>query len=200
MPKSYDVSTSRYTLKFNGPASEQEYDQAAGKLGSLLEEGVMSTAWRSTLPEFWSVFIPKVEAFTGIARGVDDVATAKAQARAKDQSKKVNDVPEKFLSYDNRVWAAANDETKAALIALAQETANSITIDPSPSRRQSGPGAANLAKADSWLTLDSDQLESKIEKAMAVVGTFDLERGENGQPTRESLGGLIKAYVDVLTA
>lgn len=199
MPKSYDVSTSRYTLKFNGPASEQEYDQAAGKNGSLLEEGVMSTAWRSTLPEFWAAFIPKVTALTGIARGVDDVATAKAQARAKDQTKTVNSVPEKFTSFDNRVWAAADDEMKAALNKLAQEVADGISIDPSPSRRSAGPGAANLAKADSWLTLDADQLESKISKALGLVD-YELERGENGQPTRESLAGLIKAYVDALLA
>lgn len=198
--KNHEWSTSRYDLVSPGPETAEEFDQKAGKSGACLEEAVASVTYRSTSPEFWDAFIPKVEALTGITRGVDEAASARAKERAKDPSK-AKDVPEKPNAYDNRVWAQASDEQKAQLVALAKETALSITIDPSPSRRASTPNAAIYAKADSVLSRDTAGIADAVNKLTAAVEgagrVFELAYDENNKPTRDSLAGLIKVYTEV---
>lgn len=196
MSKQYEYSTSRYDLKSPGPADAAEFDAQAKSDGACVAEAVASVTYRSTIPEFWDAFIPKVEELTGIKRGIDDKATARNQERAKE-GVTVKPVPEKFLSYDNRVWAASDEARRAELIALAQATAAEIAIDPAPSRRSSGPGALFIAKAESVLGRPEDQLQATVTKLLDACPGFELETDENGKPEKNSLAKLIKAYADV---
>jgi hypothetical protein len=200
--KNYEYQTQGYKLLSPGPETVEEYDSIAKKPGACLEDAVDNEIYRGTIPAFWRRAMPRVAETFGLAIGVDAAATQRAKDRAKtDEARaKVKDVPEKFSSYISRVEAELNDDQKKELEALLKSIALEVSIDPSPTSRASGPGKAYLEKADSWLTLPTDKLEEKVSNALGAIDSFDLERDSEGKPVRESLAGLIKAYVDALTA
>lgn len=193
----YQTNSIGFPLTFNGPDSVEDYDRAAGKVGVCLEDAVENTIYRSTLPEWQDAFAPKVEALTGIKREVNAVATAAAKARS-DKPDSVKDIMETIPRYVKRAMAGLSDEDKKALATTAQEVADGITVDPSPSKRAAGIPKEYRAKADSLLTLPTDQLEAKITTMLNAVEGYDLERGEDNKPTTESLALLVKAYIDTL--
>lgn len=193
----YEFSTGPFKLVSPGPGSVEAYDSAAGSAGACLNDAVQNEIFRGHIPSFWSEVIPKIEKATGIARAVDEAATAKAKARAKEGAK-VSDVLEKFTSYINRVLATDGVD-KDAINAIARDTALALAIDPSPSRRAAGPGKLFLERADSLLALGDEKLEAKVGGMLTTVD-FDLERGADGRPTRESLAGLIKTWFDSMSA
>ena len=195
----YDTNSLGYKLSFEGPKTVEEYDQKAGRVGACLEDACDNTIYRSTLPEWQDEFAKKVEELTGQTRGTDAAATERAKSRAKDPSK-INDVPEKVKAFVQRVTAGMSETDKNALTKLAQDVANTITVDPSPSKRARGPGKDLLAKADSLLTLPEDQLQTKIDKYLERVEGFELETDENDKPERNSLARLIGRYLDILLA
>lgn len=192
--KNYTYKTQGYALQSPGPATVEAYDAVAGSPGSCLVDAVESEIFRGTIPAFWKKAIPEIEKLTGVTRGIDEKATAKAKERAKEGAS-VKDVPEKFSSFMTRVEASLGEdkEAHAALEELLKQIALTVTIDPSPTNRASGPGKDFLDAADTVLALPSDKLEEKVAKFINIVGEFDLERDEAGQPTRTSLGHLIKA-------
>jgi len=200
MPKTITVSTGPFRdLPFPGHADAEEFDREAGEAGACVEEADASVAYRSTLPEFHKAFTPTVESLTGVKRGVNDEATAKAKARSKTPDK-VEDVPESFITYANRVKASISETDWTALDAAARELSAQTKIDASPSKRQAGPGKDLLAKADSLLTLPADQLQAKVDKYQGAVEGFDLQTDESGKPDRASLARLVGKYLEYLLA
>lgn len=197
--KVYETNSLGYPLKFKGPGTVEDYDRVAGKVGVCLEDAVDNTIYRSTLPEWQDAFSKEIESKTGQKRQVNEKATADAKARSKSPDK-VKDIMETVRVYHNRVTAGMSDEDKKALAAAAQVCADSIVVDPSPSKRQAGLSKDLRAKADSLLTLPTDQLEAKVTKYLDKVPGFELERDEANKPTTESLGRLIGQYLDVLLA
>lgn len=206
----YKTSSLGYKLTFNGPGTVEEYDQLAGRPNACLEDAVDNEIFRGTLPEWADPFVAALEKLTGIKRNVDADATEKAKNAAKsDEARaKVKDVLEKPKAFNNRVKALVEKGevphsetgtplTVADLQALAQATADSISINPAPSRRQGAPKKDLLEKADNLLAGDADVLESKISVYQTAVD-FDLVRGDDGRPTRESLARLIGLYLDYL--
>jgi hypothetical protein len=193
----YETNSLGYKLTFEGPKTVEEYDQKAGRVGACLEDAVDNTIYRGTLPEWQDEFARKVAERTGVERGTDNAATERARSRSKDPAK-VNDVPEKVKAYVQRVTAGMSEQEKNNLAVLAQEVANGIYVDPSPSKRAKGPGKDLLAKADSLLTLPEDQLQTKIDKYLSRVEGFELETDENDKPERNSLARLIGRYLDIL--
>lgn len=197
----YEVSTMGFDVKFNGPDTVEAYDQAAGKVGSCLADACENTIYRSTLPELHGKLVEKIEALTGQKRQVNQTATDAAKARAKDDAAraKVKDVLETVPKFVKRATAGMSKEDLAALGSEIQGIADSITVDPSPSKRQRGPAKDLLAKADQILTLPEDQREAKITNWLNQVEGFELERGEDDNiPTRESLALLIGELVKQL--
>src|SRR5437660_12881398 len=69
MPKQYETNSLGYKLKFNGPSTVEEYDQAAGRVGACLEDAIDNTIYRSTLPEWQGSFAKKLTEITGTQRG-----------------------------------------------------------------------------------------------------------------------------------
>ncbi len=200
MPKTITVSTGPFRdLPFPGHADAEEFDREAGEAGACVEEADASVAYRSTLPEFHKAFTPTVESLTGVKRGVNDEATAKAKARSKTPDK-VEDVLESFITYANRVKASISETDWTALDAAARELSAQTKIDASPSKRQAGPGKDLLAKADSLLTLPADQLQAKVDKYQGAVEGFDLQTDESGKPDRASLARLVGKYLEYLLA
>ena len=200
MPKIITVSTGPFRdLPFPGHADAEEFDREAGEAGACVEEADASVAYRSTLPEFHKAFTPTVESLTGVKRGVNDEATAKAKARSKTPDK-VEDVLESFITYANRVKASISETDWTALDAAARELSAQTKIDASPSKRQAGPGKDLLAKADSLLTLPADQLQAKVDKYQGAVEGFDLQTDESGKPDRASLARLVGKYLEYLLA
>jgi hypothetical protein len=198
MPKQYETSSLGYKLSFAGPDSVEEYDRLAGKTGACLEDACDNTIYRGTLPEFQDKFGEYLESMFG-KRQVNITATESAKARSKTPDK-VKDVMETWTRFHNRVTANLDDAAKAELATKAQEIASGVTVDPSPSKRASGLSKDLRSKAESLLTLPTDQLEGKITKFLDQVEGFDLERGEDNKPTQESLGRLIGAYLDSVLA
>jgi hypothetical protein len=193
----YETNSLGYKLSFNGPATVEEYDQKAGRVGACLEDACDNTIYRGTLPEWQDEWAKKLAEHTGQARQVDKEATDRAKSRAKDPSK-VQDIMEKVKAFDKRVTAGMNDAQKAELGKLAQQVADNIFVDPSPSKRAKGPDKALLAKAESLLTLPDDQLQQKIDKYLSKVEGFELETDDNDKPEKASLARLIGRYLDVL--
>lgn len=197
--KTYDTNSLGYPLKFKGPATVEDYDRVAGKVGACLEDASENTMYRSTLPEWQDEFSKVLEERTGQKRTVNEKATADARGRSKNPDK-VKDILETVRVYHNRVTAGMSDEDKKALAAEAQRIADGIVVDPSPSKRAAGLSKDLRNKADSLLTLPTDQLEAKVTKFMDKVPGFEVERDEANKPTPESLGRLIGQYLDALLA
>lgn len=190
----YETSTMGFDVKFNGPDTVEDYDRAAGKVGSCLADACENTIYRSTLPELQSKLVDKIEALTGAKREVNQTATDAAKGRAKDPSK-VKDILETVPKFVKRAIAGMSDADKAALQQEIQTIADGITVDPSPSKRQRGPAKDLLAKADQTLTLPEDEREAKITKWLGLVEGFELEREEDNTPNRESLALLVGEVV-----
>ena len=193
----YSFSTGPFELSSPGPGSVEAYDVASGRgPGACLSDAVQNEIYRGHIPNFWDAFLPQAEKLTGQSRVEDTAATAKAQQRAKEGTV-VKPVLEGWNKFITRVNAGLDDDAKKELAALAVTVASSLSIDPSPSRRESGPGKDYIEKANSWLAAP-DKLEGKVATALTAVGDFDLERDENGVPEVTSLARLIKAYVSTL--
>lgn len=194
----YEVSTMGFDVKLNGPDTVEAYDQKAGKVGSCLADACENTIYRSTLPELHGKLVEKIEALTGQKREVNQTATDAAKGRAKDASK-VKDIMETVPKFVKRATAGMSKEDLAALQTEIQAIADTLEVDPSPSKRQRGPAKDLLAKADQILTLPEDQREAKITSWLNQVEGFELERGEDDNiPTRESLALLIGELVKQL--
>jgi hypothetical protein len=193
----YETRSCGYKLAFEGPDSVEAYDQKANKTGQALEDAVNNTIYRGTLPEWQEAFARVLAQRTGIAREIDADATAKLKARAKGE---VRDIPERFKVYNNRVQAvyANGDEAKKKELAdWAQEVANSIEIDPSPTQRVSAATKGDLAKADDILDHDIDYVEAKVSKMLSKVPDFDLARDDENKPERTSFAKLIGKWIEV---
>jgi len=205
MPK-YTTSSIGFPLSFEQPGSIEDYNALAGPrpsgLPAVLEDAVAGLVAWDTLPEWQAAFAKKLkETYPDFTQEVNEKATAAAKARAKtDEAKAKAVVYETIKTSVQRFLADKTDEEKAALAVLAQQVADGITVDPSPSRRQGTIKKDYIAKADSWLALDEDALEEKISKALGSVPSFNLAREDDGKPNRDSLARLIGAYIDVLAA
>ena len=194
----YDTRSCGYKLAFNGPDSVEAYDQKANKTGQALEDAVNNTIYRGTLPEWQEEFARVLAQRTGIARGVDQAATAKLKERAKGE---VRDIPERFKIYNARVqatYANGDEAKKAELQSWAQEVADTVEIDPSPTQRTSAATKGDLAKADDILDHDLDYIEAKVSKMLAAVPDFDLARDDENKPERASFAKLIGRYIDAM--
>lgn len=193
----YKTNSLGYPLTFKGPKTAEVYDRRAGKVGATLESAVENDIYRGTLPEWQSEFADYLSKTYGQERLVNEKATADARARSKSPDK-VKDILETVRVFHNRVKAGLTDEQRAELKGIAQTLADGIFVDPAPSKRAKGIDKGYLEKAEGWLTLPDDQLEAKITKATNTVGEFPLVMDEEGKPTVESLGALIKAYIEAL--
>lgn len=204
----YKSKSNGFALTFLGPASVEDYNRKAGREGATLEDAVGAEIAWGTLPEWASQFVARLEKLTGVpTRGIDEKATEKAKAAATtDEAKaKVKSVKEKEKSYIGRVRAAVdagqvtdengNPVTAEALKALAQQVADQIEIDPSPSKRTGAPRKDDLEKADALLAGDADELEAKLS-AWSQDIDFDLQRDDSGRPVRESLARFVGKRVD----
>lgn len=185
-------------LSFIGHATAEDYDREAGEVGACVEDADASVLYRSTLnPEFHDKFTPILEQMSGMTRGINTDATAKAKARAKtpEAAAKVKDVQASFVDFANSVKATVPTEVWSEIDAKAHEVASQMRIDASPSQRVGAVSAENKARAQSWI--DSGNAESKItqyaeEYSLDVSG---IERDDNGRPTVDSLGRFIKSVM-----
>jgi hypothetical protein len=196
--KQYSTNSCGYKLNFNGPETVEEYDKRAGTVGQCLEDAVNNTIYRGTLPEWQEEFASVLERETGIKRSVDEDATAKLKSRAKNPDN-VGPQPEKFRVYNARVkgtWANGDTAKEAQLQTWAQQTAEKIHVDPAPSVRQSTATKGDLAKADDIIAKDTDYIEARVQKMLALVPDFELQRDEENKPERLSLARLIAKWVE----
>ena len=197
MGKTYDTSSVGYDLVFNGPATAEEYDKAAGRVNASVEDAVSNTIYRATLPKWQKAFVEVLTALTGVKREVDAIATAKAVARAKDGAK-TEDVLEKATKYIERassIYAGDDKDKLAELATAAQSCADSIPVDPSASVRQGGINKGWLAKAEDILGRDEDAQEATIAKLLSVVPDYVLDRDEDGKAEKTSLARLVGKFV-----
>lgn len=205
----YEATSLGYELKFAGPTSVEDYDAKAGKVGSCLEDAVMNTIYRSTLPDWQEKFAKKVEELTGEKRAENADATAKSQARADKAASakgktadKVKAVLETVKVYVGRVTAPFVDDAEmtAKLASLAEEAANEVSVDPSPSARAAAINKGDLAKADELLTLDDEAFATKLAKIETVDAASALLEvdPETSRPSRESLAKAIGVWLKAM--
>lgn len=207
----YETSSCGIDLKFKQPESVEEYDKKAGKQGACLEDAVGGTVAWGTLPEWHEKFSKTLTERTGIKQNVDPAATEKAKARATtDEAKaKVKDVLEKGTAFIKRLRASAAAGSltgtdgaaidQAAFDALGQTVADSIEIDPSPSKRQGGPKKEDTEKAKEIISRAVDAREAAISKMLANV-EFEVERDAENVPDEASLARLVGKYRSYLAS
>lgn len=196
--KSIEVNSGPHKkLTFIGHDDAQAYDEQAGEIGACVNTADLSDVYRSVLPKAHDVFA-KILVASGIARGVNEKATAAAKQRAKDPEK-VKDVPEQYVPYANRVKATMIDNDQEAewdaLDAKVHFAAAAIACDSSPTARAKGPDKAALAKADDILSREEAAMETTITTLLTAVPDFDLARDEEGAPDRVSLANLINEFI-----
>jgi hypothetical protein len=190
----YTTNSCDFDLVFSGPESVEEYNTAAGRENAVLEDAVNNIIWRSTLPQWQRAFAEALETrYPDSPRLIDEEATRKAKARAKDKSA-VADVKEKATRYIARVVA---EHPSDDLAQLAQQVADTITINPAPTvRTSSGVNKGWLAKAQDILGRDEEAREATIERLLSVVPGYELQRDEDGVPIETSLARLIGKFMD----
>lgn len=191
-----------FPLTFNGPDSVEAYDQKAGRVGGCLEDAVDNTIYRSTLPEFQEAFVKVVEQLTGKTREVNTEATTAAKARSKTPDK-VKDIMETVPRFVKRATAGMSEADLKTLAGEAQTVADTIEVDPSPSKRAAGISKDLKSKAESLLTQPTDQLEAKIAKwgDQYDIDITQLERDEaTSKPTVDSLARLVGQVLDAKLA
>lgn len=178
-----------------GHASVDDFDREAGRVGSCVEEADYSVIYRDTLPEIHEAVIKDIEALSGVPRGVNAEATAKAKAAAKEGAK-VSNVLENPVPYFNRVKAAVTEDIWKEVDAKFREHALATVVDASPSKRNGAASKANLEKADEVLLRTPDAIEAAVTKMLSLVPTFDLTRDAENKPDRVSLARLVGAFID----
>jgi len=155
------------------------------------------------LPQWQKKMADALETLTGVERTVDQAATDKAQSRAKEGTT-VTPIKERATRFIARASAsylanAEDEESRKSrqleLNTLAQSTADSMEVDPSPATRSAAINKAYLAKADEILTRDEDAIEETVSKLIDKVGEFSLDRSDDGKPERDSLAMLVGAYI-----
>jgi len=183
-------------VTFYGYSSVEDFDRDAGRVGACLEEANYQLLYRGGFGEIHDKFIDQLESMSGMKRNVNEKATAALQARAKE-GVTVTPVLENFVPFANRVRASLSDEQWApineAFLAVVKDT----PLSSAPSTRSGGGGSvskANQAKADAVLLLSPDEIESKVEKILAAVPSFNLVRDDSGLPDRVSLARGIAAW------
>ena len=195
--KTYESSSCGYTLKFNGPASVEEFDKRAGRDGACLDNSVLKIVWHETLPEWQEAFAEVLHQRTGIPRQIDEAATARVRAKSKNPQN-VTPLNERLRAYNERVhaeWVNGDETKKAQLQEWAQEVASKIDVDPSTATPTTAAQKGDLAKANDILSHDSDYIEERITKLLSKVPDFDLLRDEDGKPDAQALARLINRYV-----
>jgi len=199
----YTTSSCDFDLSFSGPESVEAYDQKASEVGRCLCDAVNNIILRSTLPQWQKKMADALETLTGVERTVDQAATDKAQSRAKEGTT-VTPIKERATRFIARASAsylanAEDEESRKSrqleLNTLAQSTADSMEVDPSPATRSAAINKAYLAKADEILTRDEDAIEETVSKLIDKVGEFSLDRSDDGKPERDSLAMLVGAYI-----
>src|SRR6267142_411408 len=144
--KPYETSSCGYPLKFNGPETVADYDSKAGA-GACLEDACQKTINTRTAVAWQEAFATILQERTGIPRQIDEQATGRLKTRSRNPDK-VTPVTERLLAYNSRViaeWANGDQEKRAQLNAWAQETADTIEIDPSPPAK-TAPDKAPITK------------------------------------------------------
>jgi hypothetical protein len=197
MSKQYETSSCGYNLKFSGPGTVEEFDKRAGKDGQCLENGVMKIMWHETLPEWQEAFAEVLHQRTGIARAVDEEATNRVKAKSKNPQN-VTPLNERLRTYNARVhaeWVNGDENKKLALQQWAQETADTIQVDPASATPQAAAQKGDIAKANDILSHDSDYIEERVSKLLSKVPDFDILRDDEGKPDAQSLARLINRYV-----
>lgn len=191
MSKKYEVNLGPFTGYCDGPADIAEYTAVAGS--DILADAMQAVIAWSHRPSLENKVCDAIEKATGIARGVDEKATAAAKAKKAD----ADDVKEKAVPYMKRAFASLDEAQQAELKKLVQaDVFAKNPIDVGPSTRRSGPGKKAMDKAEEILGRDPAAIEATITKLAEKAPTFVLERDENGTPVLESLAGLIRAYLD----
>lgn len=187
----YSFSTGPFeNLVSKGPGSVEVFDAQAGEPGACLNGAIKDTIFRSHIPQFWKALLPKVEKEFGLERRVDEDATAKAKAKAKNPEG-VQSVKEGWNSYMKRLVASLKDDTSAIakLNTMAAETALELEISVAPAQRGGPKIAAQFFKmADSVLALDPDSRDARIAEKL---GDVDLDRDADGTPDRDKLAAAI---------
>lgn len=179
---------------FLGHVSVEARDTEAGEVGATLRDADMSDLYRSSLPDVHEKTTAKIAELSGVARGVNEVQTAKNQARLKD-GKTAKPVLESWTEWTARIQASVSEDIWSEIDAYVRSVALATPVDASPSKRVGAASKANLDKAEEILARDTDAMESTISKMLTIVPDYDLDRDEDSKPTKASLARLIGAYI-----
>lgn len=186
-----------------GHTSVEQRDTEAGKVGSTLEDADYSDIYRSTLPEIHDKAAKVLAEKSGVPRGVNAEQTAKNQKRVNDaaakagkEAKTVANVDETFVDYANRVKAdpSVSEELWKEIDTEFRAIALATPVDASPSKRVGTPPKDAQEKAADILSRDEEAIDASVEKMLAIIPNYDLERDANGKPDAMSLARMIVAY------
>lgn len=198
--KPYETNSCGYTLKFNGPASVEDYDSRGGQ-GACLEDACQKTINTRTAIAWQEAFASILQERTGIPRQIDEFATQRVKTKSKNPDN-VAPISERLHAYNTRViaqWANGDEEKRAQLQAWAQETADKIEINPSPTTKPTASPTiskgGDLAKANEILSHEKAYIEERVTLMLGEVPDYDLLRDDIGKPDAQSLARLLNRYI-----
>ena len=200
--KPYETNSCGYALKFNGPATVEDYDAKAGQ-GACLEDACQKTINTRTAVAWQEAFATVLAERTGVPRQIDEFATERAKAKSRNPAN-IAPITERVHAYNTRViaqWANGDKEKRAQLDSWAQETADTIEIDPSPpvakpaSDKASATKNGDVVKAQEILSHDSAYIEERVTLMLGEVPDFVLVRDPEGKPDPQSLARLLNRYI-----
>lgn len=190
--KPYQTNSCGYNFNLVGPESIEEYNSQGGDC--LKDAVVNGLIFRGGLPDWQKAMVKELEAaHPKFPRLVDETATAKAKARAKDPST-VADVLEKNTSYILRCAEEFGLEQ-----ALADKAAATITLSSAPRERTAGEATMAkkwLVKAAEIAERDEAALNKTLAKLREVTPNFELETDEDGNILLASLAKAVKAWAE----
>lgn len=198
-----DTETLGVKIQVKGVPDIATYEAQAGE-GSAIRDLNWALAMWGGLDDIKDKFMAQLEELSGIKRRVNEVATAKAKARAKtDEAKaKVKDVLEAAPSYWAFVKASSTEEQVKNYVELLKSIAREYQLDATPSKRTGQPKSEDLEDADRILAMEEEERETKIAGMRERLGedTPDVDRDGEGKPVRNSLARLVRARKDQILA
>lgn len=192
LPSFISTESGPFVLEFQGFASVEDYDFAAGYVGAALEYAHRWHLHRETIQRFYAEFIPIAERISGIPRAVDKRAT-EAHRRSVVNKDKAQPIFESYGKYCDRLKHECTPEVLDDLKVEALRLSRTFTINVTPVERKTTIEPIYYKRADSWLTaLGTENLTAKVTALLPRVPGFRPELGTDERITRDSLARLLQ--------
>lgn len=192
-----EYSTLGLNFFITEPATPDEFDKLAGKVGACVEDANSNVNYRSTFPGVRAALCEELEALTGEPRKTRDKKNAKGEVVTDKDGKPVQTPAETEKAYYNRLLAGnyevadraplEESEAQAVLTKLQQDRPELFVMDPTPAERSKKAPKEIESAADSLLAR-VEAGETTGDKIFSnIAAELGCEPSAFGEFSRDSL-------------